>query len=127
MSSSVHISALLRQIRSLPFEDMVMLAEYVRLELLKRKDSDLDAYIVAHALLSISAAEPTVSDQTKNEEKVLKKIFSRKRTISITQRNGGWVCDISTLKAASVMGTELRATLGQLLDTAVTVHILTEK
>lgn len=124
---SAHLEYLTKQMRNLPFSDMVKLAENMRLEIEKRKGDDLDAYVVAHALLNACDGPQTLSDMTENEERVFARVFSRKRQITVQRDGSTWKLDFPTMRGAQCLGTELRATLGQLLDTVATIHILTEK
>lgn len=124
---SVHLEYLMKQMRNLPFTDMVRIAENLRLEIEKRKGDDLDAYVIAHALLNACDGPQKLSDMTQNEERVFVRAFNRKKQITILRDGGKWRVELPSMKGAHCLGTELRATLGQLLDTAATIHILTEK
>lgn len=124
---SAHLQHLTKAIRLLPFSDMVRLAEDLRLEIEKRKDDDLDAYVVAHALINACATEIELSDITANEERVFKDIFSRKRQVTVQRDGSHWKVELPSMNGTQVVGTELRATIGQMLDSAATVHILTRK
>lgn len=126
--SSVHLEALMRQIRSLPFSDMVALADRVKSELVSRQNEEVDAYLVAHALINAVSLESATkpSDLTMSEEKAFRKVFSRKRTFSIAQKGMVWELDMTTMKGATARGTELRATMGVLLDQIAMIQILTK-
>lgn len=126
-SYSVHLQYLTKHIRNLPFSDMVRLAEDLRVEIQKRKQDDLDAYIVAHALINACSTESELSELTQNEERVFKSVFARKRQITVVRDGSHWKVELPSMTGTQVIGTELRATIGQMLDAAATVHILTRK
>jgi sulfur relay (sulfurtransferase) complex TusBCD TusD component (DsrE family) len=122
---SAHLQNLTKQIRGLPFPEMVEIATKLCTEIQKRGEEDIDAFLVANALIAAVSATTQVSDLTANEEKIFRKLFARKRTIAVSY-DGAWTVDLSTVAGAAARGTELRSTLSQMLDAAVTIHILTK-
>lgn len=123
---SAHLQNLTKQIRNLPYSDMVQVAQNLCAELQRRNDENIDAFLVANALIAAVSGPVTVSDITASEEKIFRKMFNRKRTITVSH-DGYWRIDLGTIAGASAQGTELRATLAQMLDAAITVHILTKE
>lgn len=122
---SAHLQNLTKQIRNLPFTEMLEVAKHLYEELQKHSEEDIDAFLVAQALVSAVSGPLSVSDMTAQEEKIFRKMFNRKRTITISY-DGYWKVDLSTISGADAQGTELRATIAQMLDSAVTIHILTK-
>lgn len=78
---------------------------------------------VAHAMLSLRAA----SDVLGQEDKLLRQLFSRKRSISVELKSGGWYTDITTLDAAKAAGVSLRESLNKTIDQIVTMQALRPK
>lgn len=122
---SAHLQNLTKQVRNLPFSDMLEVAKNLTEELQKHSEADIDAFLVAQALIAAVSGPMTVSDMTAQEEKIFRKIFSRKRALTVSY-DGCWKVDLSTISGVNAQGTELRATMSQLLDSAVTIHILTK-
>ena len=122
---SAHLQNLTKQIRNLPFTEMLEIAKNLCVELDKRGEEDIDAFLIAQALIASVSGPMTVSDLTANEEKLFRKMFSRKRAVTISY-DGCWRVSLANVAGASAQGTELRATIGQMLDSAVTIHILTK-
>lgn len=75
---------------------------------------------VAQALLDLRA--PT--DVLGQEEKLLRQLFSRKRSIAVELRGAGWHTDITTLSGAQASGTNLREALNRTLDQIITLQAL---
>jgi hypothetical protein len=122
---SSHLQNLTKQIRNLPFTEMLEIAKNLCVELDKRGEEDIDAFLIAQALIASVSGPMTVSDLTANEEKLFRKMFSRKRAVTISY-DGCWRVNLANVAGASSQGTELRATLSQMLDSAITIHILTK-
>jgi hypothetical protein len=122
---SAHLTNLTKQIRSLPFAEMVKVAHNLSVELEKRREENVDAYLIATALIAAVSGPMEVSEMTASEEKVFKQLFSRKRSITVSY-DGCWKVNVNNIPGANSQGTELRATLAQALDSAVTIHILTK-
>lgn len=121
---STNLSQLTKQIRALPYADMMLVAEEIVVRLNSAKDDKLNAQMVATALAGIAIEPLSQSEVTKQEDVILGKIFSRKRTISITRRTNGWEISVPTLPASSVVGTELRPMFPMMLDQIITMHVL---
>lgn len=75
---------------------------------------------VAQALLDLKS--PT--DVLAQEEKLLRQIFSRRRSILVLLNGTGWSTDISTLPGATASGVNLREALNRTLDQVVTIQAL---
>lgn len=121
------IDTLMKQIRMLPYNDMIVVASEVAKSLQAKRTEKIDAHMMATALLALSVAPPELSEQSKREEQVLGKIFSRKRTINVSRHNSGWTIEVPSLPASQVIGTELRVMLPMLLDQIITMHVLQER
>lgn len=75
---------------------------------------------VADALLAVKAP----SDVLGQEEKLLRQLFSRKRSIAVELRGAGWHTDITTLSGAQASGINLREALNRTLDQIITLQAL---
>ncbi len=122
---SSHLQALTKQIRNLPFVEMMEIAKNLCTELEKRGEEDVDALLVAQALIAAVSGPVKISDLTANEERLFRKMFSRKRALTVAY-DGCWKVNLSNVSGANAQGTELRATLAQMLDSAIMIHILTK-
>ena len=120
---SAQLDALSKALRDLPYADMLKVAEAVQDHLaagmLAMKYDDKQPLPVPHALAdSLAAVRERLGDTTAEaaqEEKLFRKEFRRKRSITIQPGPKGWVVAIPGTNAA-VMGKELRHTVGVLLD-----------
>src|SRR5262249_30263835 len=113
-----------RAIRALPYADMVQLAAEVARNLRPNPHETADATDVADALI-MAATETQIepSELTKQENRILAQIFSRKRQIVVEKQKAGWLLAVPTLNA-SVMGTDLRTLLPMLIDQITTLHVM---
>jgi hypothetical protein len=124
------IENLTRQLRALPFCDMMQVAEELRERLMAQAPQDgfVQPVNLAKILSQLSTTDISLSEGTQADEKVLKRIFSRKRTFSISrQGTAGWDMFCSTLPGSNVLGTELRPMFGLMLDQIITFHELGKK
>lgn len=118
---------LIKQIRALPFADMMVIAEELKARIGELTRHQIEAVTLAQILTRLEANTLELSDSTKHEEKILKEIFNVKRTLTISKRNQGWELGIQTLPASTVLGTELRPMFPMLLDQIITMHVLGKK
>lgn len=121
------VSHLIRQIRALPYSDMMMVAEEIRDRIKALTQQQIEAVVLANILSRLQESEIPLSEQTSEEEKVLREIFRIKRTISITKTGPGWTIDIPTVPGSQVLGKELRGMFPMMLDQIITLHVLTKK
>lgn len=122
------VSSLIKQIRALPYADMMMVAEEVRDRIGELTHHKIEAVVLADILARLQPGDVNSSDATREEEKVLKDIFRRKYSLTI-QRHGsnGWAIDIPAVPGARVVSTELRQAFPMMLDQVITLHVLTKK
>lgn len=120
------IKEIAKLLGSLPYADMKQLAKEIEHQRVTMKaklgDNDSDL-VMAEALLEVSKQPLIAADTTQEDSRVLAKIFSRKRQISVDRISTGWKVAIPTL-GVSALGIDLRATLADLLDQAVVSRIL---
>lgn len=124
MSTVAH---LIKQIRSLPYSDMMMVANELRDRIKDLTEQKIEAVVLADILCRLQSQTIDTSEQTKEEERVLRAIFNVKRTISVAKQGNGWTIDIPTVPGAQVLGTELRGMFPMMLDQIITMHVLTKK
>lgn len=121
------LARIYRDLNRLPFNDMVQLAAAIDEELAKRKNAPLST---AYAIASAAAAPAHVySQQTEQEEQLLSEIFRRVRVIKISttgdKKSPLWTALLEGANgSAAARGASLRATIHELLDQAITIHVL---
>jgi hypothetical protein len=120
-------TSLIKQIRSLPYADMMLVATEIRDRIKDLTQQQIEAVVLANILSRLQEAEIPASEQTTEEERVLREIFRVKRVISVTRKNQGWHLNIPTVSGSDVLGTDLRGMLGMMLDQVITLHVLTKK
>jgi len=122
------VSSLIKQIRALPYADMMMVAEEVRDRIKDLTQHKIEAIVLADILARLQPGTIDLSESTREEEKVLKDIFRRKYSLTIQRHgNGGWAVDIPAVPGAHVVSTELRQAFPMMLDQVITLHVLTKK
>jgi hypothetical protein len=115
-----------KQLRLLPYNDMMELAVLVEKYLANRSQSQtISAPLIAGILAQLPVEG--VTEAIAQDEQILKEIFRRKRSINITRANAGWEIDIPSLPGSQVFGTELRPMFGTQLDQVITFHVLNKK
>jgi hypothetical protein len=120
-------TSLIKQIRALPYADMMLVATEIRDRIKDLTQQQIEAVVLANILSRLQEAEIPASEQTTEEERVLREIFRVKRVISVTRKNQGWHLNIPTVSGSDVLGTDLRGMLGMMLDQVITLHVLTKK
>jgi|SRR5262245_14052051 len=124
MSTVAH---LVKQIRALPYSDMMMVAAEIRDRIKDLTEQKIEAVVLADILSRLQSQSIDSSEQTKEEERVLRQIFNVKRTISVAKQGNGWAIGIPTVPGSDVLGTELRGMFPMMLDQIITMHVLTKK
>ena len=116
-----------KQLRSVPYVDMMELAGAIAAQLNERKlQSEVPPELVAAVLSSLIDNVPALSQTTINDEKILREVFSRKRTLTVQRKGHGWELDCSTLPGSQVLGQELRSLFGLMLDQIITLRVLSK-
>lgn len=121
------IPHLIRQIRALPYNDMMMVANELRDRIDELTHHKIEAGVLADILSRLQAGTVKPSDATLQEEKILREIFSRKRQITVSRKGNGWEIDVPSLLGAQVLGTELRPMFQMQLDQIITMHVLSKR
>lgn len=126
MSTVAHI---IKQIRALPYADMMVVTGEIRDRIHDLTQQRIEANTLAEILSRLNTGNKlAASDETKEEEKVLREIFRIKRALSVQRHgNGGWAVEINAVPGSQVVHTELRAAFGMMLDQIITLHVLTKK
>lgn len=124
MSTVAH---LVRQIRSLPYSDMMMVANEIRDRIGDLTQQKIEAVVLADILSRLQEGEIPPSEQTTEEERILREIFKVKRTVSVSKTGPGWTIEIPTVPGSQVLGKELRGMFPMMLDQIITLHVLTKK
>ncbi len=114
------LADVLKQLRVLPYSDMMKLAEELREQL---KVGNPTAASLAEALAKTAEAPIQQSELTDADHKLLQSIFSRRRSISIKAINGGYQIELQTLQG-NVLSSDLRVGITQLIDTIVAAKAL---
>lgn len=123
---SMSVAGVVKQIRALPYADMMMVANEVKDRIKDLTSQKIEAVVLADILSRIQPGDIPVSDATKEEEKILNEVFRRKVSLSIQRLDKGWEIGVSVLPGSNVVGTELRPMFGQLLDQVITMHVLSK-
>ena len=121
------VSHLIRQIRALPYSDMMQVTNEVRDRLFDLTQQRIEANVLAEILSRLQEGQVPLSDATKEEEKVLREIFRVKRSMTIQKHHTGWSMEINSVPGSQVVHTELRTALNMMLDQMITLHVLTRK
>ena len=121
------IPHLIRQIRALPYNDMMMVANELRDRIDELTHHKIEAVVLADILSRLQAGQIAPSDATLQEEKILREVFSRKRQITVSRKGNGWEIDVPTLPGAQVFGTKLRPMFSMQLDQIITMHVLSKR
>lgn len=122
------IPQLVKQIHQLTYSEMLAVAAELSTSIMMQEskltpDKAVQGPIphaVAQALLGLHSPV----DVLQQEEKLLRAIFSRKRSIAVHFQGGGWHTDITSLPGAHAAGTNLREALGRTIDQSITMQAL---
>ena len=119
-------SALLKELRNVPYGDMMILARELQSRLSKIRKESMDAGVLADALNSLTDMKiPKVDDHFARENEILKVVFKRQRAFNITSVPGGWKIQMSG--GVTTQHAELKTAFSQLLDTVIVANALTGK
>lgn len=122
------LDALIKQLRQLPYADMMELAEVVREQLVKRHAdagiSVIGQRSIADVLSAIQIGSVPQSEVTTAEQRILREIFTRKRQVTINKQGAGYAMEILTVPGSQVLGTDLRVIFPQMLDQITTLSAL---
>jgi hypothetical protein len=121
------IAAVIKQIRALPYADMMMVAHELRSRIGDLTQQKIEAVVLADILSRMQVGDIPLSEQSQQEEEVLRNIFRRKLSLTIQREGAGWNIEVPTIAGTQVLGTELRPMFNQLLDQAITLHVLSQK
>jgi hypothetical protein len=117
------IADFIKQLRQLPYADMMKVAGELSLVLNRGQKNTRAVQEIAAALSELSTMHIDDSVSTQQENKILREMFRTKRTISIKEFNGGFNIELSTLRG-HMMHKDLKQGLGQMLDTLVAARAL---
>lgn len=118
------IADFLKQLRQLPYQDMMIVAQELTRELEKHGAEDTSD--VAAALSAVAGMKLEDSMSTQQEHKILRELFSRKRSISVKEHNGGFTIQLDTLRG-HMMHKDLKQGISLMLDTLVAAQALKGK
>ena len=117
------ISDFIKQLRALPYADMMQVASQLSLVLNRRENPLHSVQDVAAALSELSTMHVDDSVVTQQENKLLRELFRTRRSITVKEFNGGFNIELSTLRG-HVMHKDLKVGLSQMLDTLVAAQAL---
>lgn len=119
------IADFLKQLRQLPYQDMMLVAAELEKIIAERPEADWpQAVVLAEALAQLSRMPVEDSLSTQQENKILRVMFRAKRTIAIKEFNGGFNITLDTLRGHT-MHKDLKVGINQMLDTLVAARALT--
>ncbi len=114
------LQKIIRDMHSLTFSEMLELSKAVYDAL---DHSSREPHSLAEQLLKMEFRPGEADELAKQEERLLAKAFSRKRTISVV-RNSGWSVEVGTLPGSHVRGITLRECFPKMLDQIITIEAL---
>lgn len=118
---------LIKQIRALSYGDMMTVTGELRDRIDELTKHRIEANVLAEILTRLNEGKVSASDETVEEEKVLREIFRVKRALSIQRNGAGWTVEINNVPGSQAVSTELRHALNMMLDQSITLHVLTKK
>lgn len=116
----------MKHIRALPYHEMQELSKHIEAELRRSRNEKETGDILANVLSRAAVGfDPTsITDAVKQEEKLFRLAFSRKRAISVKSQQNGWEVRCDTLPGSQIIGTQLRPLFPQMLDQILTLEAL---
>lgn len=115
------LADLMKQIRLLPYPDMMLLADALEKELRVHPKPSASQY--AESLAKVATRQIESAEIVRADHKLLIEMFGRRRSISIKSGNGAFEIELQTLHAR-VVSQDLRGGLNQLVDTVVAARAL---
>ncbi len=109
----------LKELRKLPYSDMMQVAKALSEEM----DNVYSANKIADDLATVSQMKIADSGSTQVDQKIVRKLFGRKRSISIRPDGAGYRVSVPTLNV-NTSHTDLRSALTHVIDIAVTAEAL---
>lgn len=119
---STPIQEVLRRIKALPYADMKQFADKLA-ESFEEQEGNNDSIRMAEALSEVAQKQIDSAATTVEDGRLLTKVFSRKRQISVERISSGWKVGIPSTGAAA-LGHDLRKTISDLLDQVVVARVL---
>lgn len=117
---SVQYENLVKALRDLPYADMMAVADSICMAQGKIITLDSTA-LVANALASLKLKE---SDGPDEDERNLRELIRRKRSVSISPVQNGWIVEIPGIAGSQAQSPSLRVALQHMLDQAITAKIM---
>ncbi len=124
MSAVRHV---IKQIRALSYPDMMAVTGEIRDRLSELANARVEADVLAQILCRLNEGRLSSSEETLEEEKVLREIFRVKRAMSIQRTGNGWTVEVNNVPGSQAVAPELRQALSMMLDQIITLHVLTKK
>lgn len=121
------LSTALKQLQALSYSDMMLLATALSNRMKDYHEGGIDGRVVAEAIVHMTESPLAKgSDLGKQEDQILRTIFSRKRQMNIVNQKNGWLLEIPTIQGSQVVGTDLRTMFPMAIDQITTLHILSK-
>lgn len=124
MSAVRHV---IKQIRALSYPDMMAVTGEIRDRLSELANARVEADVLAQILCRLTEGRLSSSEETLEEEKVLREIFRVKRAMSIQRTFSSWTVEVNNVPGSQAVAPELRQALSMMLDQIITLHVLTKK
>lgn len=116
---------LIKQLKQLPYADMCQLAKTINEQLEERCGGlNLTFVNIADVLAGLKPGIVKQSEMTTLEQKIIREIFNRKRSIAVSQHGSGYEMEISTVPGSLVHGLDLRVMFPQMLDQITTLSAM---
>jgi hypothetical protein len=109
----------LKELKKLPYSDMMQVARVLH----ERMDGVYSVNKIADDLATVAQMPVADSSSTQVDTKIVRKLFGRKRSISLRMDGSGFKASIPTLQV-STSHTDLRTALTHLIDIAVTAEAM---
>jgi hypothetical protein len=113
----------MREIRLLPYGQMVELAQNIALQLGDTAKRDINAVAIADVLSRIAGDSEPASTRSMQEEQTLREALRRVTNFTIKPVQNGWTLTC-TAQNIAISGPELRALLCAALDQLIVYHIM---
>ncbi len=114
-----------KELKHLSYSEMMLLAKEVSERLTTQRDPDVQPNVIAEILTKLDLVPAAPTDLEQQEEKLLRKAFSRKRTLSVQCQPTSWSVDCPTVPGSQVIGSSLRQMFPLMLDQIITMQALT--
>ncbi|NJN37199.1 MAG: hypothetical protein HC794_09340 [Nitrospiraceae bacterium] len=117
------LDVLMREVRLLPYGQMVELAQNITAHLKETEETSVNATAIANVLSRIAAGSAPASERSMQEEQTLRAALRRVTNFTIKPIQNGWTLTCAAQNIA-ISGPELRPLLCAALDQIIVYYIM---